>query len=365
MKLEFSTDEFGPHKVLSILEPRIGLSGFVVVDNVACGPSIGGIRMLPDVTVEEVARLARAMTWKNAAAGLPHGGGKAGIVADPAMERSQKETMIRAFGRAIRDLTDYIPGPDMGTDETCMAWLQDEIGRCIGLPRALGGIPLDTVGATGFGVAICAEVLQEITPLRLKGARVALQGFGAVGKHAARFLEERGAAIVAVADIGGGVYHPGGLPVADLLAHKYPGQSVSSFAGGTPVPGDDFVAVDCDVWIPAARPDVLTRTTVERLRAKYVIQGANIPATLEAEVWMHERNILSVPDFIANAGGVICGAVEYRGGSQTEAFAVIKERISENTRTVVQAARSAGSTPRAAGEAMAKRRVQEAESYRR
>lgn len=365
MKLEFPTDEFGPHKVVYVFEPRIGLSGFVVVDNVACGPAIGGIRMVPDVTVEEVARLARAMTWKSAAAGLPHGGGKAGIVADPSMGRELKEEAIRAFGRAIRGLTEYIPGPDMGTDETCMAWLKDEIGRSIGLPRALGGIPLDTVGATGFGLAICAEVLEELTPLRLKGARIALQGFGAVGKHAARFLEQRGAVIVAVADIGGGVHNPAGLPVSDLVAHKYPGQSVSSFLGGTPVSGEDFVAVDCDIWIPAARPDVLTEQNIGRLRATYVIQGANIPATPGAEAWMHQHGILSIPDFIANAGGVICGAVEYRGGSQTEAFALIEERIRDNTRTVLREAQTSGSTPRAAGEALAKGRVVEAEGYRR
>ena len=129
--------------------------------------------------------------------------------------------------------------------------------------------------------------------------------------------------------------------------------------------GEDFVAVDCDLWIPAARPDVLTEQNIGRLRARYVIQGANIPATLGAEAWMHQHGILSIPDFIANAGGVICGAVEYRGGSQTEAFVVIEERVRNNTRTVLRDAASAGITPRAAGEALAKQRVVEAEGYRR
>ena len=134
-------DELGPSKVLWIRESRIALEAFVVIDNVACGPAIGGIRMAPDVTVSEVARLARAMTLKNAAAGLPHGGGKAGIVGEPFLPAARKEQLIRAFAHAIRELTEYIPGPDMGMNEECMAWIQDEIGRVVGLPRVLGGIP--------------------------------------------------------------------------------------------------------------------------------------------------------------------------------------------------------------------------------
>ncbi|MFQ6031049.1 MAG: Glu/Leu/Phe/Val dehydrogenase dimerization domain-containing protein, partial [Dehalococcoidia bacterium] len=191
--IECLGDELGPRKVLLVGEPQVGLEGLVVVDNLACGPSIGGVRMAPDVTIAEVARLARAMTLKNAMAGLSHGGGKAGILADPQMDSGRKEALLRAFARAIADLTEYIPGPDMGTDETCMAWIFDEIGRAAGLPRVLGGIPLDTVGATGFGLAICAEVAQEFTGIRLTESRVAVQGFGAVGQHVCRFLLERGA----------------------------------------------------------------------------------------------------------------------------------------------------------------------------
>ena len=162
-------DELGPDKVVLLREPRVGLEAVVVVDNVACGPAIGGVRMAPDVTVEEVSRLARAMTLKNAAAGLAHGGGKAGIVADPAAPPADKERLIRAFARAIRSLTEYIPGPDMGTDERCMAWVKDEIDRAVGLPRALGGIPLDEIGATGWGVAIAAEVAAPEAGIALAG----------------------------------------------------------------------------------------------------------------------------------------------------------------------------------------------------
>jgi glutamate dehydrogenase (NAD(P)+)/glutamate dehydrogenase (NADP+) len=183
-------DDLGPEKVLHIHEPRSGLRGIVVVDNTACGPAIGGVRMAADVSLGEVLRLARAMTLKNAAAGLPHGGAKAGIVADP--KTADKPRLIRAFARAIRTAVDYIPGPDMGTDESCMGWVFDEIGRAVGLPRVLGGIPLDEIGATGYGLAQCAEVAASFCSLKLQGATLAIEGFGNVGRPAALFLEKMG-----------------------------------------------------------------------------------------------------------------------------------------------------------------------------
>src|SRR3990172_10753172 len=148
-----TTDDLGPAKIVLVRDPTTALEAAVVVDNTACGPAIGGIRMARDVTVEEVARLARAMTFKNAAAGLAHGGGKAGIVADPRMPAAEKAHLIRAFGRAIRHLVEYIPGPDMGTDEACMGHLHDEMGRAVGLPRVLGGIPPGTIGGAGGRLA--------------------------------------------------------------------------------------------------------------------------------------------------------------------------------------------------------------------
>lgn len=207
-------DDLGPAKVVHFYDFFSGLRGIVVVDNVACGPLIGGIRMAPDVTTEEVFRLVRAMTCKNAAAGLPHGGGKAGIIADP--KATQKPRLIRVFARAIKDLVEYIPGPDMGIDESCMAWIFDEIAWAVGLPRVLGGISLDEIGATGYGLAQCAEVAALFCNLKLAGATVAIEGFGNVGRHAARFLEESGARLVVVSDIGGAVYDPQGIPVAEL-----------------------------------------------------------------------------------------------------------------------------------------------------
>ncbi len=186
------TDEYGPEKIIYVYEPRCQLRGIVVIDNTAIGPAIGGIRMTPTVNVDEVFRLARAMTWKNALAGIPHGGGKAGIIADSrSLTNLEKECLIRQFARAIEPMNEYIPGPDMGTDETSMAWIRDEIRRSIGLSQVLGGIPLDQVGATGFGLAVSGSVAVEFCDLDLKGARVSIQGFGNVGKHAASYLGAR------------------------------------------------------------------------------------------------------------------------------------------------------------------------------
>jgi len=360
-----SADELGPAKVVLIRDPRAGLEAVVVVDNVACGPAIGGVRMAPDVTLAEVARLARAMTMKNAAAGLAHGGGKAGIVADPAADPADKERLVRTFARAIRFLTEYIPGPDMGTDERCMAWIKDEIDRAVGLPRVIGGIPLDEIGATGLGVAVAAEVAAPEAGISLAGARMAVEGFGAVGQHAARFLAARGARLVAASDSRGAIHEPAGLPIDALIAHKRAGRPLAGFAGGRAIAREALIGVPCDIWIPAARPDTLTADNVKDLKARLVIQGANIPATGPAEEWMHAHGILSIPDFIANAGGVICAAIEYHGGTEAQALAVIEERIRANTRETLERARADRVPPRQAATRMATARVREAMGYRR
>jgi len=201
MKDVFSyADELGPSKIIHAYEPSVNMKAVLVIDNVAKGPSIGGIRMAEDVSTEECFRLARAMTFKNASAGLPHGGGKSVIFADPHLPATDKEHLIRSFACAIRDIRDYIVGPDMGTDERCMAWVQDEIGRSVGLPREIGGIPLDEIGATGFGLSVALEAAQSYSDLKLAGARLVIQGFGSVGQHAARFLCAKGARVVGVSD---------------------------------------------------------------------------------------------------------------------------------------------------------------------
>ena len=358
-------DQLGPLKLVHIWRPKIGLKAVVAVDNVACGPAVGGVRMAPDVSTEEAFRLARAMTLKNAAAGLPHGGGKSVIFADPKMPLADKERLIRAFAAAIADLVDYIPGPDMGTDEMAMGWIRDETGRAVGLPRELGGIPLDEIGATGFGLVAAIEVAAQHLELSLKGARVAIQGFGSVGKHAARFLAEKGAVLVAASDTNGTLADAGGLDVARLIALKDEGRPLRDHPGGRKLDGDAVIDIPCDIWIPAARPDVIHAGNVARLQTKLVAQGANIPCTAEAEASLAARGILVLPDFIANAGGVICGAVEYRGGSEEAALAEIDDKIRGNTRAVLERIKGRATLPREAALALATARVERAMATRR
>lgn len=362
---DVSRDALGPAKVIHVFEPSLDLRAVLVVDNVACGPAVGGLRMAPDVSVGECARLARAMTLKNAAAGLPHGGGKSVLWGDPRLPRDRKEPLIRAFAHALRNEQDYIFGPDMGTDELCMAWIKDEIGRAVGLPASVGGIPLDDLGATGWGLCQAAEVAAPRCGLALAGARVAIQGFGAVGTHAARFLAERGARLVAASDTRATVRNDRGLDVGQLIALKHQGRPVSDAPDAETLPRDAVLDVECDIWIPAARPDVVREDNVARLRTKLVLQGANIPFTAGAESILHGQGVIVVPDFIANAGGVICAAMEYRGATEAQAFQAIAEKIRVNTEAVLNASRDRQITPRHAAVDLAGARIREAMSTRR
>lgn len=358
-------DALGPAKIIHVYEPSIGLKAVLVVDNVAMGPAIGGVRMAVDVTTQECFRLARAMTFKNAAAGLPHGGGKVVLYGDPRLPKADKQALMRALASSLRSIEEYIFAPDMGTDEECMAWVRDEIGRVVGLPRELGGIPLDEVGATGWGLTHATEVALRYCDFELQGARLVVQGFGAVGRHAARFLTERGAVLVAVADSQGSIANRHGLDLDALMRLKEDGRGVSEYADGNRQRRDAVIDVDCDIWIPAARPDVITEENVHRLKAKVVVQGANIPLTLGAERILHERGVWCVPDFIANSGGVICAAMEYQGANESAVFASIEEKVRRNTELVLDSAARNGRLPRTAAMELAAERIRKAMSFRR
>jgi glutamate dehydrogenase (NAD(P)+) len=358
-------DELGPLKIIHVHEPSVNLKAVLVVDNIAKGPSIGGVRMAVDVSSEECVRLARAMTFKNAAAGLPHGGGKAVLYGDPHMPKQEKSELIRALANALRNEETYIFAPDMGTDEECMAWVRDEIGRVVGLPRELGGIPLDEIGATGWGLSHVVDVALKYCDFELEGARFVVQGFGAVGKHTARFLTNRGAILVGVADSRGAIHNPEGLDVDRLLELKDQDKSVADYQDAEKMERDDVIDVPCDIWIPAARPDVVNEDNVHRLNTRLVVEGANIPFTHGAERHLHNKGVLCVPDFIANAGGVICAAMEYQGASKSAAFESIEEKLRRNTELVLEAVRQKQVLPRQAAMDLALERINKAMSFRR
>jgi glutamate dehydrogenase (NAD(P)+) len=358
-------DELGPSKIIHVYEPSISLKAVLVVDNVAKGPAIGGVRMASDVSTEECFRLARAMTFKNAAAGLPHGGGKVVLYGDPKMPKKEKAQLLRGLACSLRNVEEYIFAPDMGTDEECMAWVRDEIARVVALPREIGGIPLDEIGATGWGLNHVVDVALRYCDFELEGARLVVQGFGAVGKHVARFLTSKGAVLVAVADSKGAIHNPKGLDVEQLLTLKAEGKSVTAYPGIKALDRDAVIDVECDIWIPAARPDVINEENVHRLNAKLIVEGANIPFTQGAEEYLLNKGILCVPDFIANAGGVICAAMEYHGANEAAVFATIEEKLRRNTELVLEAAKHDQILPRKAAMDLARERVHKAMSFRR
>ncbi len=357
------TDEIGPEKIIHLYEPRTKMKAIVVVDNVAAGPAIGGVRMAPDVTLDEVRRLARAMTYKNVMAGLPHGGGKSGIIADP--KTVNKEQVIRTFARCIKNILEYIPGPDMGTDEASMAYVYDETSRAVGLPRELGGIPLDEIGATGYGVAECTDVAKDYINLDLNGARVTIEGFGNVGKPAARFLAEKGAVLVGTSDSKGTIYNSKGLNVEELIRIKESTGSVINYKDGEILKTTDLLLINTDILIPAARPDVINDANADVVDAKLIVEGANIPITESAEKLLHDRGILIVPDFVANAGGVITASVEYHGGTELIALDRTKSMVRKNTKELLDKVYSDKTYPRETAVGIAKQRVMRAMKYRK
>ena len=243
--------------------------------------------------------------------------------------------------------------------------MKDEIGRAVGLPREIGGIPLDEEGATGWGLYHAIDAALPFAGFDLAGARIVVQGFGCVGQNAARFLCEQGARLVGTCDSQGTIADSTGLDVAALIALKAQGGSVSDHTGGEKLDREAVLDIDCEIWIPAARPDIVTEENADRLRTKLVAEGANIPVTKGAEEFLHRKGVVCLPDFIANAGGVICGAMEYQGASKTAAFDTIREKVGTNMRIVLERAQEQETTPRAAAVALSTERVKRAMTMRR
>ncbi|WP_136796865.1 Glu/Leu/Phe/Val family dehydrogenase [Desulfosediminicola ganghwensis] len=350
-------DELGPAKILHVYEPKSGLKAILVVDNVAAGPSIGGIRMAEDVSVEECFRLARAMTLKNISAGLPHGGGKVVIYGDPKMDKTKKEVIMRALANSLRDIKEYVLAPDMGTNEECMAWIHDEEPRVVGKPAELGGIPLDQIGATGWGLFHAIDVTAEHCGLELDGATFVVQGYGAVGRHAAQFLAEKGAVMVGVSDSGGAITNPKGIDIKTLGALKDRGKGVLQYSQAESIHPEELLAITCDIWIPAARPDVINDNNVSLMQTRIVAQGANIPCTEKAERYLHQKGVFCLPDFIVNAGGVICAATEYRGAGELQAMERIKHTLRSNTREILMRSKERSIPLRMAADEFARERL--------
>ncbi|WP_220454413.1 Glu/Leu/Phe/Val family dehydrogenase [Nocardioides immobilis] len=362
-------DDWGPEKVVCVSDRKTGMRGVLVIDNSARGMGKGGTRMSPTLTVREVARLARTMTWKWAAVDLFHGGAKAGILGDPGAP--DKEAVLRAFARALANEVprEYVFGLDMGLSEKDAAVFVDELGdrgAAVGLPRALGGLPYDELGVTGYGVAEAADAAARAIDLPIVGARVAIQGFGAVGQAAAERLVELGAVITAVSTANGAVVDRGGLDVARLVALRAEHGDRCVHAYGSPVDADQALMTDAQILVPAAREDMIDKDLAKTTSAVLVVEGANLPTTPAARAILHERGVVVVPDFIANAGGTIAAAHSMDARYSPfpvvpdAVFAMISAKMRENAETVVRESRRLGLATHLAARAIAEDRVRRA-----
>jgi len=314
---------------------------FVVRHNDVLGPSKGGIRMSPTVTLDEVTGLAMEMTWKTALIGVPFGGGKSGIRCDPAtLTPTQKEILVRAFTRGVRRHIGpeiYVPAPDMGTNERDMGQIRDCISYSEGVsipagcfvtgkPVILGGI-VGRREATGQGVvativAACRHL--DLQPSRL---RVAVQGFGNVGAVAAQAAAALGATVTAVSDISGGTANEDGLDIAKLSEHVATTGGVKGFSGGREASYDEVLEADCDVLIPAAGGSVIGEQNAGRIRAKLIAEGANAPLTPQGDEILNQRGVFIIPDILCNAGGVFVSYLEYT--QETQRDQITREEVQQ------------------------------------
>ncbi|MBI5398184.1 Glu/Leu/Phe/Val dehydrogenase [Candidatus Woesearchaeota archaeon] len=363
-------DKFGPEKILSVYDAKTGMRGFVVIDNTSLGPAKGGIRMTGDVTIDEVAKLARAMTWKCAIAELPFGGGKSGIIADThKIDDAKKQELITAFAAAVRPVCPslYVAAPDIGTTKREMETFAKSNGSnksCTGKPKTMCegtacGIPHE-LGSTGWGVHHATLVALKHQKRDPKKITFAVDGFGNVGSFAAKYLSENGAKLVAVSDSKGCVYNPDGISFKDLNAVKKKTGSVINYKPGNVLKSSDTPTVACDVFIPAAKADVIHAKNWKDVKATLIVEGANIPIAHDIEVELHKKGVLIIPDFVANAGGVISSYVEYIGGSEDDVFPLIEKKIVRNTQLVLDTMTKKKIPPRDAAMQIAIERVKKA-----
>lgn len=374
-------DPFGPLHILAFENARLGAKAILVTHNIDRGPAIGGCRFAPDVTPREVYELARAMTWKNAAALIPHGGAKSAIVANPAdfpQGSPQRRELIEWYAECVAPYAEYIPGPDMGTDERDMDIIFERNARSIG---RTDGIPLDTLGLTALGVMHTLKLLVEggfVEGLeKVDGATMSVEGFGNVGASLARFAAQDGVKLVAASDLpdasrnyGGVVYHPEGLDLSKLLALRDAGKSiietdqpgVQVFAGKSEL--KRIFSFEADVVVPAARTNSVDLETAKTMRTKLVLEAANAPLTDEAEQYLHDHGVIVGTDYIVNCGGVIGGA---EGWAELQhpldslripaAVARIITAVTKNIPAIHELSRSKGITPRAAAAEIVEARI--------
>jgi len=366
-------DRFGPELVIRVYDPSIEMRGFLVIDNTVLGPGKGGIRMTPDVNEEEILRLARTMTFKNALVELPFGGAKGGIIW-PGGPDSLKKQFVQSFAKTIKLLTPqkYIAGPDAGTTEKEMQWFAESTGnprsvtgkpanlcmKIFGKPGERCGLPHE-FGSTGFGVTQAALIAAEMKGVDIAKARVAIEGYGNVGSSAFKYLKKAGAKIVAVSDKEGAIYNQEGLKEEQLLRLKNSKKSVRDYPEGEKMSHDEIFGLAVDILIPASVTDVINKNNKDTIRAKIIVEGANIPMREEIEDELFRKGIMIVPDFVANAGGVISSYAEHRGYNPKKMFDLVGRKVSKITRRVLKESIKKNKNPRIVALELAQKKITE------
>jgi glutamate dehydrogenase (NAD(P)+) len=297
--------------------------GFRVQHNVSRGPAKGGLRYHPNVTLDEVKALAAWMTWKTATVNLPYGGAKGGIVCDPKrMSKGELERMTRRYAAEIQPIIGPevdIPAPDVYTDSQTMAWIMDTYAMTVGhaSPGVVTGKPVSIGGsegrtdATGRGVLYVVEEACKVKKISLRGATVAIQGFGNVGSAVARLFAEKKAKIVAISDSRGGVHNPRGIDPLRALRYKERSGTVVGMPGASRISNDELLALKCEILVPAALENAITLHNADQIKAKIVAEAANGPTTPHADEILSRKGVFVVPDILANAGGVTVSYFEW------------------------------------------------------
>ena len=298
------------------------LVGFRVQHNNARGPMKGGLRYHPEVDLDEVRALASLMTWKTAVVNIPYGGAKGGICINPRnLSRKERERITRKFVDQIHDIIGPdkdIPAPDMGTDAETMSWFRNQWEKYHGFnPACITGKPVEDYGAkgreeaTGRGVGILSFKMLQRLGRRPKDTRVVIQGFGNVGSHAAKYMHESEFKIVGISDVSGGYYNPAGIDIPAALHQTLQQRTLAGFNQADRVSNAELLELDCDLLIPAALGGVVTAENVGKIKAKYVIEGANGPVDADADEILYNRGVIVMPDILANAGGVTVSYFEW------------------------------------------------------
>ena len=320
-------------------------TGYRVHHNIALGPTKGGLRYHPAVSLDEIRALAMWMTWKCAVLGIPYGGAKGGVVCDPQdLSVRELENLTRRYATEISVLMNPqgdIPAPDVGTGEREMAWIMDTYSMHHGysVPAVVTGKPLVIGGslgrreATGRGVMITTLEALKRRKISIEGARVAVQGFGKVGAPAAYLTQERGARIIAVSDGGGGVYNPSGLACRELLRYARQHGTVSGYPQAEPISNAELLQLECEVLMPCALENQITAANAGAVRAQIVAEGANGPLTPEADEMLISRGVSIIPDVLCNAGGVSVSYFEWVQGLQS--FFWTEDEINERLRQIM------------------------------